>query len=172
MTQATVQADTPIFCDYQQLDMLYPHAKFIYLTRDFSDWLPSIRQLLSRMLVNLLRDDGGFNPLIKRCYLEIFPELSAENIASDDYLIKCYLAHQNAVEAYFNNRVGDLLTLDVSEKDSFAALLSFLNIDDSVHQNACFEHVNIGGKVTAWNQVKHANKIESTQAGRVDKIWY
>ena len=42
MNDAQVIADTPVFCDYQLLDKTYPNAKFIYLTREFSSWLPSI----------------------------------------------------------------------------------------------------------------------------------
>jgi len=78
--EAQVLADTPIFCDYQRLDSAYPNAKFIYLARDMEKWLPSIAQLLARMHNNLIRDDGGFNPIIKRCYQTIFSPYSLANI--------------------------------------------------------------------------------------------
>jgi len=70
--EAQVIADTPVFCDYQRLDKHFPTSKFIYLTRETQNWLPSIKQLLQRMIVNLQRTDGGFNPHLKRCYNEMF----------------------------------------------------------------------------------------------------
>lgn len=170
LEQAQVIADTPVFCDYQQLDVRYPGAKFIYLTRELSLWLPSIRQLLTRMYPNLQRTDGGFNPTLKRCYKETFAPLSQENIGKDQYLAGCYRRHYLGVKQYFAGREQDLLTLDVSDSDSFQRLLAFLEIEPSNRACLNFERVNIGGKITAWKQIKHPLKIESTQAGRVDKV--
>jgi hypothetical protein len=128
-TEAKVLADTPIFCDYQTLDKHFPNSKFIYLTREASLWLPSIKQLLQRMIVNLQRSDGGFNPYLKRCYSEVFSPLSLTNIAKDEFLLACYERHQQGVFDYFHQREEDLLTLDVSDEQSYQALLSFLNVE-------------------------------------------
>ena len=35
---------------------------------------------------------------------------------------------------------------------------------------ADFEKMNMGGKVTAWNDIKHPLKVESTAKGRIDKL--
>lgn len=170
MNDAQVIADTPVFCDYQLLDKTYPNAKFIYLQRDSTVWLPSIRQLLIRMYKNLQRTDGGFNPTLKRCYNDIFSPLTLENIENDDFLQSCYDRHQQGINEYFKGREQDLLQIDVSDKNSFDSLLAFLEIDTIQTQLTGFERINIGGKVTAWKQIKSPLKIEATQKGKVDRV--
>ncbi|WDD97843.1 sulfotransferase [Thalassomonas actiniarum] len=170
MTQAQVIADTPVFCDYRQLDLDYPGAKFIYLTREPELWLPSIRQLLKRMYVNLQRSDGGFNPTLKRCYNRVFHPLTQENLDRDDFLLGCYQRHQQDILEYFRGREQDLLMLDVSEQESFSRLLAFLNVIPGEGLEQGFDRINIGGKVTAWNKVRHPLKIEATQGGKIDKV--
>jgi hypothetical protein len=171
-SEAQVIADTPIFCDYQQLDKHFPNSKFIYLTRESPSWLPSIKQLLQRMIVNLQRSDGGFNPHLKRCYNDVFSPLTADNIAQDDFLLECYKRHQQGVFTYFQNRASDLLTIDVSDTASYQQLLTFLNIAPEQGRASGFEKINIGGKVKAWQDINNVLKIESTNKGRIDKVLY
>ncbi len=168
MADAQVIADTPVFCDYQTLDRKFPNAKFIYLTREFELWLPSIRQLLARMFKNLTRTDGGSNPHLRRCYGEVFAPLTEGNIEKDEFLYQCYQRHYQTVIDYFKGREQDLLTIDVSSEDSFNRLLCFLDIDKSSVKQMNFERINIGGKVTAWNKIKHPLKIESTNKGKIE----
>lgn len=170
MQQAQVIADTPIFCDYQTLDANYPNAKFIYLTREPELWLPSIKQLLQRMYKNLQRTDGGFNPMLKRCYNTVFSPLTEENIKQDEFLLNCYQRHFQTAKDYFSAREQDLLIIDVSQPNSYCALVEFLGLKSTKNDAAGFEHINIGGKVTAWKKIKHPLKIEATLRGRVDKI--
>jgi hypothetical protein len=40
---ADAVSDAPCFSDYQQLDKLFPNAKFVYLDRPLDKWLPSIQ---------------------------------------------------------------------------------------------------------------------------------
>ena len=170
MLTAQVIADTPVFCDYQQLDKANANAKFIYLTRPLPLWIPSIRGLLNRMYVNLQRTDGGFNPTLKRCYNEIFHPLTQDNIQDDTFLQGCYLRHQQGVLDYFKGREQDLLTLDVSDINSYQQLLAFLKIKTIGEDSLGFERINIAGKVTAWNKIRHALKVEATQAGKIDGL--
>jgi len=170
--EAQVLADTPIFCDFKKLDAHFPNSKFIYLTRDASLWLPSIKQLLQRMIVNLQRSDGGFNPYLKRCYSDVFSPLSVTNIADDDFLLSCYQRHQQGVVDYFQQREKDLLTIDVSDEHSYQALLTFLNVEQLDKGKRGFKQINIGGKVKAWQDINNVLKIESTNKGRIDKILY
>lgn len=172
MEHAQVIADTPIFCDYQQLTSQHPDAKFIYLTRNLIGWIPSIKQLLKRMYTNLQRTDGGFNPVLKRCYNEIFYPLTLENIDDDDFLATCYQRHFESARQFFKGREKDLLIIDVNDDDSYSALVEFLAISkkDNPSTERGFVHINKGGKVTAWKQIKHPFKIESTLRGRVDKV--
>ena len=170
--QAQVIADTPIFCDYQQLDKTYPNAKFIYLDRELHKWLPSIEQLLARMHINLIREDGGFNPIIKRCYLKIFSRYIFANDKNLELLSQCYQQHNEQVNNYFQQRTTDFLSIDISKHDSYDKLLTFLSLDKSVNTNSDFKKLNVGGKVTAWKDIESALKIDSTNKGRVTKLPY
>ncbi|WP_404340133.1 sulfotransferase [Pseudoalteromonas mariniglutinosa] len=163
---ATALADTPIFNDYQTLDNHYPDAKFIYLQRELHAWIPSIRQLLERMYTNLTRSDGGFNSHIKRCFLNVFPDLSGANINDDGYLAQCYENHFNTAKDYFKQRQADFLVIDISHAASYQQMCKFLMISSSEGQ---FVKMNAGGKVTAWNDIKHPLKIASTRNGKIDK---
>lgn len=163
---AVALADTPIFNDYQALDKYYPGSKFIYLERELTAWLPSIKQLLQRMHTNLTRADGGFNIHLKRCFLNTFRDFSLENINCEQYLTDCYNSHFSNAKHYFSKRTNDFLAIDIANPKSFSALCEFLNISSELHG---FEKMNMGGKVTAWNDIKHPLKIESTAKGRIDK---
>ncbi|WP_019029858.1 sulfotransferase [Colwellia piezophila] len=171
-SQAQVLADTPIFCDYQKLDKHFPNSKFIYLTRPPEKWLPSIKQLLQRMIVNLQRTDGGFNPHLKRCYNEVFSPLNDENLNSDEFLLSCYNRHQQGIEVYFEDRAEDLLTIDVSDENSYLTMLAFLDIDSSNAREGGFKQINLGGKVKAWQGLHNKLKVESTNKGKIDKVLY
>ena len=170
--QAEVIADTPVFCDYPMLDKQFPNSKFIYLSRAADKWLPSIRQLLQRMMVNLQRGDGGFNPHLKRCYNQAFSLLTLENIEKDDFLLGCYQRHQEGITEYFQHRKQDLLSIDVSDDTSYASLIDFLGLDESIGGSGEFKIINIGGKVKAWQAINNKLKVESTNNGRIDKILY
>ena len=170
--EAQVIADTPVFCDYQALDKAYSGAKFIYLERDLANWLPSIQQLLSRMHVNLVRDDGGFNPIIKRCYQATFAPYSLSNIADFDFLTHCYQQHKAQAQHYFSNKADDFLSIDISAEQSYDQLLNFLDLTPYQSSNSGFKKLNVGGKVTAWKDIKSALKVDSTNKGRVTKLPY
>ena len=169
---AEVLADTPIFCDYQSLDQHFPGSKYIYLVREAEKWLPSIKQLLQRMFTNLQRTDGGFNPHLKRCYNNVFSPLTETNINDDKFLLACYQRHQQGVEAFFETRSKDLLTINVSDTDSYTKLLDFLNIDRSKGREGGFKKINLGGKVKAWQGLANKYKVESTNKGKIDKLLY
>lgn len=170
--QANAIADTPIFNDYKELYEHYPDSQFIYLTRDAEKWIPSIKQLLLRMYNNVVRDNGGFNPIIKRCYTTIFSPFTVENINSDDFLLSCYNKHLTATTEFFKQQNCPVLFIDISKKDNYQRLLSFLNKDniDEKLSGLSFPVLNQGGKVTAWKDLKHPNKIESTKNGRCSTL--
>ncbi|MFO6422097.1 sulfotransferase [Motilimonas sp. KMU-193] len=170
--QAQVIADTPIFADYSKLDTQFKKAKFIYLNREREAWIKSIRQLLLRMYTNLTSEKGGFNPVIKRCYQAVFGPITHENIMSDDHLWHCYERHKKQVLAYFADRPNDLLIIEVGQLGSYQALYDFMKPSHSAKRDGNFAMINQGGKVTAWKQVKHPLKIESTHQGRVEPLFY
>ena len=170
---AQVIADTPIFNDYQKLDKTYPNSQFIYLSREPSKWVPSIKQLLQRMAINVMRTDGGFNPAIKRCFTDIFTPFTSNNIASEDFLLSCYKKHQSEVLTYFKQREHDLLTIDISDRKSYSSLLNFLDINteqESIHFEGDFPQLNKGAKITQWKDIKHTSKVASTKNGRIELL--
>lgn len=163
MDEAQAVADTPIFCDYQLLDNQYPEAKFIYLERSFELWKPSIRQLLQRIYTNIVRNDGGFNPTLKRCYQKVFSPFKLENFNKDDFLKSCYQQHKFEVRQYFENRPLKLLTINISHPQSYKKMIKFLALDNSnvADEHSFFEKINVGSKITAWNNIKHPLKVNS-----------
>ena len=170
--QANAIADTPVFNDYRALYKHYPNSQFIYLTRESGKWIPSIKQLLLRMYHNVVRNDGGFNPIIKRCYTEIFSPFTLDNINDDDFLLSCYNKHKEQVTQFFAQENHPLLFINISKQGDYQKLLSFLN-KSSLGQNSAevnFPLLNKGGKVTAWKDLKHPNKIESTKNGRCSTL--
>lgn len=166
---AQIIADTPIFNDYQLLDKHYPKSKFIYLTREPVLWLPSIQQLLLRMAKNLLRSDGGFNPIIKRCYLETFSPLTEKNINSFAFLSQCYQQHQIQIEDYFQRSPNQLLSIDITQPSAYQQLLNFLELPI---KEGSFKKMNIGGKITAWKDLTHPLKVSSTNKGKATNLNY
>jgi hypothetical protein len=124
------------------------------------------------MHANLNREDGGFNPIIKRCYQAAFSPYSLENINSVEFLSQCYQQHKSQATAYFNNRENDFLSIDISVNGSYTKLTQFLAIEESAIAKSGFERLNVGGKVTAWKDIKSTLKVDSTNKGRVTKLPY
>lgn len=159
-------ADTPVFCDYPRLLSLFPKSEVILLNRSSEEWLPSIKRLLNRMSKNLFSQTGGFNDTIKRCYLTVFDGLNESNLNNDDFLKACYENHQTLVKNYCKEQgvplhLVDIETLTMAQLKAIMPALS----DQPI---SCFPHINKQGKVTAWNDVRHELKIESTNLGKVE----
>ncbi|RBW45710.1 sulfotransferase family protein [Psychromonas sp. B3M02] len=158
---ADVVTDCPCFSDYQQLDKLFPGARFVYLTRDLTNWLPSVQGLLKKMLPKLDTNTGDFSPVLKRSFNETF-DLTSPDLLNEQHLIDCYQTHQQQVLSYFAGRTN-FLSIDISETNSYSQLCEFLTIPHALEDT--FPHVNKGQQVAHWKAVKHSNKISSFCAG-------
>ena len=158
---AEVIADTPCYCDYPQLDALFPNSKFVYLNRGVDSWLPSIRMLLNKMAPNL-QPEGRFNPTMKRCFNDTFELNKTTDLLSDSHLSHCYQQHQHKLLDYFSNR-DDLLSIPIHQSGSLSTLLNFIG-KDTAHK-LDFPHLNAGNMVTTWKDIKHPNKISSNASG-------
>ena len=152
-------SDAPCFSDYKQLDLLFPHSKFIYLNRDLSGWLPSITMLLEKMTPHLCLKTGHFSPVLKRSFHQTFPNIHP---LSEHTLAACYIAHQHAVLAYFHGR-DDFLSLDVSEQGALYKLKQFLG--RPLEGDSDFAKLNVGRNVANWREYKHPNKVNANLAG-------
>lgn len=163
---ADVISDSPCFCDYAQLDKLFPGSKFVYLERELALWVPSMQMLINKMQVNLELKSGIFNPVLKRTFNDIF-KLSTTAFPDDKaHLEKCYQQHKQQVLTYFANR-DDLVCIDVSKPNSLGELLSFIGVSTApaLDSELNFPHLNVGRKVACWKEHKHPNKVNSNAAG-------
>jgi hypothetical protein len=179
---ADAVSDAPCFSDYQQLDKLFPNAKFVYLDRPLDKWLPSIQMLLGRMLMHLDKDKGRFHPVMKRSFNHSFDIWQVEDVFDEAHLTACYQRHQQQVMSYFAGR-DDFITIDISVAGSFATLLQFIDLPkpdtakfrqlqypqlQSQPQNfpqLSFPQLNMGRNVASWDEYKHPNKISANASG-------
>ena len=159
---ADVVSDVPCFCDYPQLNVLFPNAKFVYIDRPIDTWVTSIQMLLTKMRPNLEDKSGTFHPILKRCFKQVFGPLTAADLLDEKRLKKCYLEHQQAVNRYFKNS-ENFLSIKLEDKDSLQNLLKFIGIKDS-HMTD-FPKLNVGNHVASWGEYKHPNKINTNLAG-------
>jgi hypothetical protein len=160
---ADVISDAPCFCDYQQLDQLFPNSKFVYLDRPLERWIPSMQMLLNKMLPELAPKSGYLNIVLKRSMNNTFKLTTTADPLDYNHLADCYLSHQQQVFRYFSGR-DDFLSIDISDQSSLKKLLSFLGID--TREESHFPHMNSGKQVDNWKEYKHPNKINSLSAGK------
>ncbi|MFL0809737.1 MAG: hypothetical protein K6L76_04925 [Agarilytica sp.] len=163
--QADVIADTPVFVDFPVLLERWPEAKFVYLERPIREWLPSIRRLLGSMRKQWVRDQGVFEPEIRRCFITAFPGFYSLTEFSDSYLRDCYVKHKASVRSTFDSKPNQILYVDISEKGAAASLRNFClggNASDGKNsEEIALPHVNKGRRITYWEDVAHPNKIDS-----------
>ncbi|MCU8040569.1 sulfotransferase [Shewanella oncorhynchi] len=170
---ADAVSDTPCFSDYQQLDLLFPEAVFVYLDRDINTWLPSMQMLLGKMAPHLDEKTGRFHPILKRSFRHTFAIDKVAEPASSEHLIACYQKHQQEVFAYFSGR-EDFISIDVSHAGSLSQLLQFLGMEAnaensdvalSLSEPLSFPKLNVGRNVASWGEYKHPNKVNTNSAG-------
>ncbi len=166
---ADVISDAPCFCDYQELDKIFPNSKFVYLDRALASWVPSMQMLLNKMLPELTPKTGYLNPVLKRCINTSFKLSKTADSLSEQHLAACYLDHQHSVFNYFAGRT-DFLNIDISQSDSLKILLQFIDISSNDVGN--FPHLNVGKQVDNWQQLKHPNKINSLSAGKEHRKFF
>ena len=166
---ADVISDAPCFCDYPQLDKLFPNSKFVYLNRSLESWIPSARRLLTKMIPQLEPKSGYLHPVLKRSIEQTFSLSKSNDPLSDKNLSAAYLQHQQQVFTYFANR-NDFLNIDVSNDNSLIDLLKFLNLNTTA--GIQFPKLNVGKLVDHWKEIKHPNKINSLSAGKEHRKFF
>jgi hypothetical protein len=165
---AQVISDCPCFSDYQALDKLFPQSKFVYLNRPMELWLPSIQMLLNKMLPSL-NSRNYVNPILKRSFEQTFELNKKGDFLSESSLTACYQRHQKSVLNYFEGR-DNLLTIDISQRDSLPNLLKFLGLNYTGDE--IFPHLNIGKRVDNWKEIKHLNKVNPNAAGKYGRKYF
>lgn len=104
--------DMPWPLMYRELDAAFPGARFILTWRDTDRWLASIC------------DHFGRNPAVLQA-LTYGPE-AAFPVGHEDRYRTVYDRHNADVRAYFRDRPGDLLEMNLSQGDGWEALCGFL----------------------------------------------
>ena len=139
-------ADTPVFCDYKNLVSLYPSSKLLHLSRPFELWLPSIKRLMTAMQNNLL-PAWWLRRHSKRCYLSVFPEFD-KHFDSDNFgSIVINDINSRFINSHSN--INCLYLMWQLIKPILGQLAAY--IGNGKAGTVAVPHVNIGGKVTAWN---------------------
>jgi hypothetical protein len=165
---ADVISDCPCFSDYQQLDVLFPESKFVYLQRSLDQWLPSIQMLLNKMLPSL-NSKTYVNPILRRSFGQIFDLDNVRSPLEERHLTMCYQRHEQGVIDYFHGR-DNMLRINIKLADSFSQLFSFLNLQYSSGEQ--FPHLNMGKLVDNWKDIKHIHKINPNTAGREGRKFF
>jgi len=159
--RADVIADTPVFVDYTMLYRRYPDAKFVYLERSMSDWIPSIRRLLQTMRKQWLRDCTFFEKDIKRCFQDVFPSFEEKKDFRNTYLHAAYDRHKVDILNFFADKPEQFLRLDIEQVGAGGILSQFCNVEAGEGGYDELPHVNKGRRIAYWASIEHDNKIAS-----------
>jgi hypothetical protein len=106
-------SDIQVLSDnFELLDRQYPGSKFILTTRRLESWIESRRR---HVLTNVARKRHG--------------QYDGEFLTVDDAAwAKQYREHHARVRAYFADRPGDLLVMDIVAGDGYEVLCPFLGL--------------------------------------------
>jgi hypothetical protein len=121
--------DSTIIPLYKRLDKKFPNSKFILTTRPIDSWLKSCSKW------------PNFNEDKVNRKRKIYREriLGDKNYNESKYTEK-YYEHLSDVKEYFKYRPGDIITLDLSQKNKWEIICSFLNkpipSEDFPHSNS------------------------------------
>ena len=120
---------------YQALDAAFPGSRFILTLRASSEqWYQSIIRFHSRLwgdgvhpptAEQLKEAEYGHKGRPWKMNRALFNSPEEEPYRKED-LIRYYEGHNAAVQEYFRHRSGDLLVLNVAEKDAYQRLCHFL----------------------------------------------
>ena len=109
--------DLPAARFYRELDHVFPSSKFILTIRDADSWVCSMRKIfLMNTAISLL-------PKMRELFCDTYGTCV---LSRTDILIERFNAHNREVRAYFADRPGALLVLDVRAPDAWGELCRFL----------------------------------------------
>ena len=122
--------DIPVVRYYKELDRKFPGSKFVYTVRDKKDWILSAKSHFKR------RDSKNEGLTTHENRVAVYGVVDFD----EEIFAKKYDAHELDVRRYFENRMQDLLIMDICNGDSWNKLLPF--IDHRSNMNIEFPHSN------------------------------
>lgn len=129
-------ADIPTVRYYKKLDELYPGSKFIFTMRPIDDWISSIESHYERRPPSTL-DAWG-----QECRKAVYGSMEFDK----EMFSKKYMEHADDVFAYFVDRPGDLLILNLfTDLAPWSTLINGLGLDAPV-PDIQFPHSNVDPK--------------------------
>jgi hypothetical protein len=142
--------DSPWPIIYKELDIKYPHSKFILTLRDSETWIKSQVKHFGRKKT----------PMRKWIYGVGCPE------SNEKIYITRFENHNEEVKSYFKDRPQDLLILDLTKGDGWKKLCPFLGAEIP---NISFPHANktIDRKVANTLSEKLARQVKKLTNGLI-----
>jgi len=110
--------DTPIPSFYRELDARYPNSKFILTVRERNAWLQSCKKQFTQKLADKQNE----------AHRRLFMDLYGTDVFDEEKFARGYHRFVEGVTAYFRDRPGDLLVLDIAAGGGWAELCPFLGI--------------------------------------------
>ncbi len=108
--------DTPIPSFYRDLDARFPGSQFILTVRDRAGWLQSCRKQFNERSAAAQSE----------AHRLLFEDLYGTNVFDEEGFSRGYERFVAGVHAYFKDRPGDLLVLDVTAGEGWEKLCPFL----------------------------------------------
>lgn len=128
-------SDLPGPAYYQEIDQRYPGSKFIYTVRELESWVGSLcraeyyvefwrKSKSEPYAINPPEDDTrqGFR---SKCFNKLWPNIP--RYFERGYFLQRYVQHDLEVFSYFQNRLENVLVLNICGGEGWRQLCSFLN---------------------------------------------
>ena len=126
---------------FRELDKQFPNSKFILTVRDSEDqWFNSLLNFHSKKVgikPPTEKDLANVDNIYKGFLLDAikmtwnYPKI---DLYDENYYKQMYIKHIEDVKEYFKSRPDDFMEFNVSRKNDFKALVTFLNIETKMKE--------------------------------------
>lgn len=127
-------SDLPVAAHFKELDVKFPHAKFVYTTRDRENWLDSMEAYLKNKV-----DRFNVTAWQQQNRIAVYGQIELDRKHFNrEHFAKKFDEHDKKVREYFKDRPNDLLIINLVGGDDASMLWHFLDLDFSLQ----FPHAN------------------------------
>jgi len=121
MERSYAVCDLPIPMLFKEFDESYPGSKFILTLRDEENWIKSVEDHWNPDL-NQFRNAWNHDPFSHKCHNLLYGHKGFDR----ESMLARYRRHNGEVKAYFWDRPGDLLVMDMDKGAGWKELCGFL----------------------------------------------